>query len=100
MEKLGKPSMNFLKADEEYTEVFTTKSRNKTIKRLVDTLNAQGGDLRVKNDRIHFLGDSAGIDFADLELYKKTGYKTGFARIDFDFHNELNFSKFSCKLTK
>lgn len=102
MENMGKRSMTFVSADNSdgFSEVFTTKSKNETVKRFVDTLNGQGGDLRVQKDRIEFFGDSAGIDFAWLNLYKKTDYKTGFARIEFDFSNEKDYSKVTCKPSK
>ena len=100
MKDLGKPSMTFLNADadDDYSPVFTTKSKNETIVRLVDTLNGQGGDLRVGKDRISFFGDSAGIDFAYLDLFKSSGYQKGFVRIDFNFSNDKDYSKINCKL--
>jgi hypothetical protein len=89
--------MNFV-SNGDYTEVFRTKSKNATIKRLVDTLNGQGGDLRIQSDRISFFGDSAGIDFAYLDLFKASGYTKGFVRIDFDFNTEKDYSKINCVL--
>lgn len=97
MENLGKKNMTFL-SNEETGEVFTTKSKNETISRLVDTLNGQGGDLRIGNDRISFFGDSAGIDFAYFDLYKASGYTKGFVRIDFNFSHDKDYSKLNCKL--
>ncbi len=100
MSNLGKPSMTFTNADadDDYSSVFTMKSKNKTIVRLVDTLNGQGGDLLVKKDRISFFGDSAGIDFEYLDLFKTSGYQKGFVRIDFNFSHDKDYSKINCKL--
>lgn len=97
MENLGKKGMTFVSNEDTY-EVFKTKSKNKTIKRLVDTLNGQGGDLRISSDRISFFGDSAGIDFAYLDLFRASGYTKGFVRIDFDFNTEKDYSKLNCTL--
>lgn len=100
MEDLGKPEMTFLNADpdDDYSAVFTTKSRNYNIITLVDTLNGQGGDLRVRADRISFFGDSAGIDFAYLDLFKNSGYKNGYVRMEFDDGNDKQYSKVNCSI--
>lgn len=100
MQDLGKKTMTFLTSDpnEAYSDVFTTKSKNTTISHMVDTLNAQGGDLRIGEDRIRFFGDGDGIDFVDLVLFKDGGYKTGFARLNMNFGEDKDYSKVSCKL--
>lgn len=100
MENLGKPGMTFLNADpdDDYSAVFTTRSRNQDIIALVDTLNGQGGDLRIGNDRISFFGDAAGIDFAYLDLFKNSGYKNGFVRMEFNFGNDKQYSKVRCSI--
>lgn len=100
MKDLGKKTMTFLTADpnEAYSDVFTTKSKNDMIERMVSTLNAQGGDLRVGEDRIRFFGDGDGIDFVDLVLFKDSGYKIGFARLNFNFGEDKDYSKVTCKI--
>lgn len=100
MENLGAPGMTFLNQDpdDDYSAVFTTKSRNQDIIALVDTLNGQGGDLRIGEDRISFFGDAAGIDFAYLDLFKNSGYKKGFVRMEFDFGTDKQYSKVSCSI--
>ncbi len=101
MKNLGQKNMTFVNKDnEEYGSVFTTRSKNETVKRLVDTLNGQGGDLRNYADRIEFFGDSAGIDFANLVLYKNTKYTRGYVRIDFDFNNDKQYSKVLCSTSQ
>lgn len=98
MENLGAADMDFvlIDADDDYSGVFSTKSKNATIIQLVDTLNGQGGDLRVGTDRISFFGDSAGIDFAYLDLFKSSGYTKGFVRMEFNFGEDKDYSKLSC----
>lgn len=100
MQDLGSSSMTFLNVDpnDSYSEVFTTKSSHETIKRLVSTLNGQGGDLRVGADRISFFGDDAGIEFAYLDLFKNTGYRSGFVRMEFNFGEDKQYSKLNCIL--
>ena len=100
MENLGKPGMTFLNQvpDDDYSPVFTTKSRNETIVRLVSTLNGQGGDLRIGNDRIRFFGDDSGIEFAYFDLFKNSGYKNGFVRMEFDFGTDKQYSKVRCSI--
>ncbi len=43
-------------------------------------LNDQGGDLRMKDDRILLYGDGDGYTYVDLVLFKNTGYTHGYAR--------------------
>ncbi|HXH30912.1 MAG TPA: hypothetical protein VNJ01_08880 [Bacteriovoracaceae bacterium] len=102
MKNLGKPSMGFLNSNprDGYSDVFTTTSKNETVLRTVGTLNGQGGDLRVLADRIQFFGDSAGVDFVYLELFKNSGFKAGFARLDFNFSEDKKFSPVFCLQSK
>lgn len=44
-------------------------------------LNAQGGDLRVSDDKIVLYGDGAGYTFVDFVLFKNTNYKKGYVRV-------------------
>lgn len=98
--ELGTPKMQYVSIDpnDEYSGVFATRSKNETIVRLVDTLNGQGGDLRFDNQRLSFFGDSAGIDFAYLDLFRNTGYRNGFVRINFNFGNDQDYSRVRCNL--
>lgn len=100
MKDLGSASMTFLNADpdDDYSAVFTTTSEDETVIRIVDTLNGQGGDLRIGDDRISFFGDSAGIDFVYLDLFKNSGFKKGFVRTDMNFGEEKDYTKISCNL--
>jgi len=43
-------------------------------------LNDQGGDLRVKEDRLWLFGDGDGYTYVDLVLFKNSGYTRGYAR--------------------
>lgn len=99
---LGTPDIDFLRADEndDYSAVFTTESEDLDVIAMVDSLNGQGGDLRVSNDKILFFGDSAGIDFVYLVLYKNSRYTKGYVRWDLDFGNVKGYSKLSCTLAK
>ncbi|MES2856758.1 MAG: hypothetical protein V4692_12880 [Bdellovibrionota bacterium] len=98
MSNLGKEDMDFLNADPEddYSAVFTTDSDEIQTNSIVNTLNGQGGDLRTSEDRIVFFGDSAGIDFAYLNLFKDSGYTKGYVRTEFNFGEEKDYSKVSC----
>lgn len=98
IENLGQKDMTVLSldADDDYSGIFATKSKNAKISQLVDTINGQGGDMRIGSDRISFFGDSAGIDFAYFDLYKDSGYTRGFVRMEFDFGNDKSYSKVSC----
>lgn len=102
MQNLGTEDMTYLNEDPEddSSAVFTTTSKDKTVTRLVDTLNGQGGDLRIETDRIEFFGDSAGIDFAYLNLFKTTKYTKGFVRIEFEDGRIRDYSKISCEIKK
>ena len=98
LENLGKENVSVLSLDQndEYSGIFSTKSKNATIQTLVDTINGQGGDMRVGSDRISFFGDSAGVDFAYFDLFKSSGYTKGFVRMEFNFGEEKSYSKVNC----
>ncbi|OFZ19650.1 MAG: hypothetical protein A2X94_16450 [Bdellovibrionales bacterium GWB1_55_8] len=55
-----------------------TRSRNTTLRLLVETLNGQGGDPRTIRKGLHLFGDDVGCNFADLVLYKNSGYRLGY----------------------
>lgn len=94
---LGTKDADFVHADpdDEYSKVIYTTSKNRDIESMIGSLEGQGGDLRTGNDRITMIGDAAGIDFVDLVLFKKSGYKSGYVR--WDFAGEKGYSKVSCK---
>lgn len=94
------PQFDYMVSNDDGDLVFVTESKNQDLNHIVDTLNGQGGDMRVSDDRIEFFGDSAGIDFVYLDLYKNTAYKRGFLRTDFDFNTEQSYSKVSCRTKK
>lgn len=98
IEDLGKPNMSVLSLDrnDDYSGIFSTRSKDATIQQLVDTINGQGGDMRVGSDRISFFGDSAGVDFVYFDLFKASGYAKGFARMEFNFGEEKSYSKVNC----
>lgn len=100
MTDVGTAKMNYLNSDpnDDYSPVFLTRSNNDKVIRLVDTLNGQGGDLRFDNTRLSFFGDSAGIDFAYLVLFRNTGFRNGFVRIEFDNGEDKDYSKINCVL--
>ncbi len=59
----------------------------------MENLNAQGGDLRVGNDRIRLFGDGDGYTFVDLVLFKNSGYKKGYVSVSGSgdkFYQKLN----------
>jgi hypothetical protein len=62
---------------------FSTRSKNKLVQRIVDTLNGQGGVLRKKTFGLQLFGDQIGCDFVYLNLDKKTDYRTGNIKVDF-----------------
>ncbi|HXH74423.1 MAG TPA: hypothetical protein VNJ08_05635 [Bacteriovoracaceae bacterium] len=95
MKDLGRKTMGFInQGDNESPVVFVTKSKKEIIIDFVATLNGQGGDLRILNDRIHFLG----VNSADLELLKESGFKTGFARMGEENSTVLCKEKFKFTL--
>ena len=98
IENLGSTSMSVLSIDSEddYSGIFSTKSKNSDVIQMVDTINGQGGDMRVGSDRISFFGDSAGVDFVYFDLFKSSGYSKGFARMEFNFGEDKSYSKVSC----
>ncbi len=98
IENLGKSNMSVLSLDQndDYSGIFSTKSKHVTIQNLVDTINGQGGDMRVGSDRISFFGDNAGVDFAYFDLFKSSGYTQGFVRMEFNFGEEKSYSKVNC----
>ncbi len=100
IKNLGKPSMELLNVNgaDDYSDVFVTNSRNDYVRRTVDTLNGQGGDLRDLGDRLYFFGDAVGIDFVYFELFKNSGYTRGFVRVQFDV--KRGYSPAFCVLTK
>ncbi|MES2962947.1 MAG: hypothetical protein V4760_03585 [Bdellovibrionota bacterium] len=83
-------------ADDGYSPIFKTTSKNRTIESMLGSLEGQGGDLRVESDRLFFFGDAAGIDFVRFYLFKKSGYKAGYVR--WDFAGEPGYSKVSCQV--
>ncbi len=44
-------------------------------------LNAQGGDLKVFDDKIILFGDGDGHTFVDLVLYKNQEYQRGYVKV-------------------
>jgi hypothetical protein len=44
-------------------------------------LNAQGGDLKVFDDKIILFGDGDGYTFVDLVLYKNQDYQRGYVKV-------------------
>lgn len=101
MKNLGTSKVTFLMTeDSEWGVVFVTKAKKGVVNHLVETLNGQGGDLRNYKDKIEFFGDSAGIDFAYLGLYKNSGYTKGYASMEFNFGEERRYSEVHCKLVK
>jgi hypothetical protein len=85
---------------EPYSDVVTTASTNDVIKRIVQTLNGQGGDLRNQADRIELFGDGDGIDLVWLDLFKDSGLTKGFIRNSFDDGGDKSYSEVSCTLSK
>ncbi|MEK6556167.1 MAG: hypothetical protein AABZ31_13055, partial [Bdellovibrionota bacterium] len=79
MQDVDTPDMTFVHADEEddYSPIFSSTSKNEIIQQMIRALNEQGGDFRTASDRIGFFGDSAGIDFVYLDLYKNSNYTKG-----------------------
>lgn len=98
IENLGSDDADFVSEDptDDYAKIFSTTSKNPTIESMIGSLEGQGGDLRVSDDRIAFFGDAAGIDFVDLVLFEKTGFEKGFVR--WDFAGDKGYSKLSCSL--
>lgn len=63
---------------------------------LMNTLNDQGGDLRVGPDRIRLFGDGDGYTFVDLVLFKESGYTKGYVRVSGS--GEQLYQKITCQL--
>ncbi len=100
IKNLGARNAEFALLDsrDEYSGVFASTSDDEQIITLVDTLNGQGGDMRVLSDRIRFFGDNAGINFAYFELFKDSGYTRGFARMEFNFGEDKDYSPVTCRV--
>ncbi len=100
MKDLGHAKATYLNIDpnDDYSPIFLSDSKNEDIQQIIRALNEQGGDLTVAEDRIAFFGDSAGIDFVDLVLYKNSNFTRGFVRTDFEFSTVKGYSKLACQL--
>lgn len=98
--ELGTSNMTMLLDEQEQGPVFT-KSKSEIISRLVDTLNGQGGDIRVNEKGILLFGDNAGCDIARLQLYKESGFTRGWVRTEHSCsgpNDKGYYSKVSCEL--
>lgn len=95
---LGTDEAEFVHADPDdgYSQIFHTQSENGDISAMIGSLEGQGGDLRPSNDRIEMIGDAAGIDFANLVLYKNSGFTRGYLR--YDYAGQRGYTRVSCKV--
>jgi hypothetical protein len=98
IDDLGSKDASLVHSDpnDEYSAIFSSKSKDSTIKALIGSLDGQGGDLRIQPDGIALIGDGDGIDMATVGLYKDSGFKKGFVR--WDFSGETGYSLISCDL--
>jgi hypothetical protein len=98
IKNLGTSRAELLSSKSFHGPVYTS-SRNLGLHRIVETLNAQGGDLRKKPSNLQLVGEQIGCDYVWLNLSKKHAYSAGTLRADFQCSDQPIFrDRVSCRI--
>lgn len=83
-------------SEDDYGAILVTPKEINNRFSVMNTLNDQGGDLRVGEDRIRLFGDGDGYTFVDLVLFKDTGYQKGYVRVSGS--GDQMYQKINCQV--